>query len=900
MKHFIALFLLIITTFSANSQCENFNEYGIVTAPTTGTTTISTCSYQTEYSTINDVLAATIYQCEILNGGYITIREGASNGPVVAAGISPLNWTSTIAGTYYAHWSTDASCGTATICETTTITYISPAFACSGIPAPGNTLCSAGSTVCPNAPINLTLQNPMLGSGITYQWYSSADGVNYSPIVGANAGSYSTSISTPTYFYCSEDCSGSSTNSTPLYLTIAPFNQCYCTPLYFTGTDSGDLISNVEIEGTTLSNNTGFVAGTPAYTFYTGQPNYTATLVPSNSYNLNISTGEWGDQGYAAWIDYNDDGIFDTTERIGYTVGTIGIGLTTGQINDSSSFVISLACTPPAGIHRLRIRGVFAIDGDQIDPCLEYGYGETEDYEITIAAPPVCPSAGLVTGYTSTETTANISWDLGCSSATTFNVEYGPSGFTPGSGTILLNQSVTIANNQASINLSGLTGTTTYDFYYQAVCGANTSAWSATSQFTTACSLITGLGWCEGFDDNSATEQCWTVLNLNNDFDSWNMNTEFDQFNGNNCASINTDFNLGNNEDWLISPQLSLTGTEILSFYYKVLSDFEPNDLKVKISTTGNNPADFTQTLLSLDTISNTLYQDTSVNLASFAGNVYIAFHIPQGGLDGWVLYLDQICVGSCSSSTIDNDSVQVCASSNTLDLSTILNIGQSIGTWNLPNNQNAIDGEILILDSIAEGTYAIQYLVNNVCQSASAIATVELFATSNAGIDGLDTLCKGQPYDLFNALGGNPQTTGVWYNTSNQPLPNSTIVTGNFPGQFNYDYIITNGVCPSDTSNALVIVDDCIWVGLEESSSEAIMLYPNPTEGILNLSIQNPAASYVIEIMDINGRLIYSDDIKSLQNGKLIVNVDDILPGMYYLNVINSDKRAVISFIKK
>ena len=81
---------MIITTFSANSQCENFNDYGIVTAPTTGTT----------------------------------------------------------------------------------ITYISPAFPCSGLPAPGNTLCSAGSTVCPNAPINLTLQNPMLGSGITYQWYS--------------------------------------------------------------------------------------------------------------------------------------------------------------------------------------------------------------------------------------------------------------------------------------------------------------------------------------------------------------------------------------------------------------------------------------------------------------------------------------------------------------------------------------------------------------------------------------------------------------------------------------------------------------------------------------------------------------------------------------------------------
>ena len=164
MKQLISLFLLLFATFYANSQCENFNEFGIVTAPTTGTTTISTCSYQTEYSTINNVLAATIYQCEILNGGYITIREGASNGPVVAAGISPLNWTSTVAGTFYAHWNTDAACGTATNCETTTITYISPAFPCSGIPAPGNTLCSDGSTVCPSASQNLTLKHPKSGS----------------------------------------------------------------------------------------------------------------------------------------------------------------------------------------------------------------------------------------------------------------------------------------------------------------------------------------------------------------------------------------------------------------------------------------------------------------------------------------------------------------------------------------------------------------------------------------------------------------------------------------------------------------------------------------------------------------------------------------------------------------
>jgi hypothetical protein len=736
----------------------------------------------------------------------------------------------------------------------------------------------------------------MLGSGITYQWFSSTDGVNYSPIVGANAATYTTSISTATYFYCSEDCSGSSTNSTPIALTIAPFNQCFCTPLYISGTQAGDLISNVQIVGTTLSNNTGFVAGGPSYTFFTGQPNYTATLTPSNSYNLNISTGEWGSQGYAAWIDYNDDGIFSITERIGFTQGTIGAGFTAGQINASSTFIISLACTPPAGSHRLRIRGAYFIDGDQIDPCIEYGYGETEDYQITIAAPPACPSAGLMTGYTSTQTTASVSWALNCSSASVFNIEYGPQGFTPGTGTLLTNQLVTVVNDTASFSFTGLTATTNYDFYYQAVCGGSTSSWSATNTFTTACGSITALGWCEGFDNTSSSEQCWSILNVNGDFSSWDTNTEFNQLNGNNCASISTDFNAGANDDWLISPQLVLTGAELLSFNFRVISEFEPNDLKVKISTTGNSPADFTTTLLSLDSIANVNYADTSVNLSAYTGNVYLAFHIPPGGLDGWVLYLDQICVGSCSSSSISDDSVQVCASSNTLDLSTVLNIGQSIGSWDLPSNQGAIDGNILYLDSISEGTYAIQYLVNNVCQSASAVATVELFSLSNAGSDSIATLCKGQPFDLFNALGGDVNQGGTWYDPNNQALASSSIVTGNFPGQFNYDYIVANGVCAPDTSNALIVIQDCVWSGIAEQQMQDIKLYPNPASEFINVSWSGEVSA--IKVMDASGRILAQYNLQS-STEEFIIPVSSYEKGAYWLVLENLNTFQVKPWIK-
>ena len=125
----------------SHAQCTNAFEYpfGGAAAPTAiaPSTTISTCSFQSEYSALNFVEAATIYQCSIGTGGYITIRQGTPTGPVIASGISPLQWNSTVAGTYYAHWNVDAACGTASNCVTTTATYISPASACTNPVAAG-------------------------------------------------------------------------------------------------------------------------------------------------------------------------------------------------------------------------------------------------------------------------------------------------------------------------------------------------------------------------------------------------------------------------------------------------------------------------------------------------------------------------------------------------------------------------------------------------------------------------------------------------------------------------------------------------------------------------------------------------------------------------------------------
>ena len=362
-----------------------------------------------------------------------------------------------------------------------------------GTIAPSN-VAAQSSTInaCSGVTFNLTTNYTGLTDGLTYQWQSSPDGTTWTDIIGATVLTYSTSLTAATSYRIGiSSCGGTIEYSAPVSVGLAPPTDCYCTPVYTVGTTDGDLISNVMIVGTTLSNNTGFVAGGPSYTFFTGQPNYTATLLPSTSYTLQISTGEWGSQGYAAWIDYNDNGIFEASELIGATPTTIGSGVTPGQINASSSFTIALACTPPAGVHRLRIRGVFAQNGPTIQPCASYSYGETEDYLITIATAPTCPAPGLMTAGTTTTTTAPLSWNMGCSVATNFDFEYGPAGFVQGTGTPLNNQLVTVTGTTGDYTITGLTPNTQYSVYYRANCGnGDVSPWSVATNFTTQCAPI--------------------------------------------------------------------------------------------------------------------------------------------------------------------------------------------------------------------------------------------------------------------------------------------------------------------------------------------------------------------------------------------------------------------------
>jgi|GEM_PF-2061814 len=250
----------------------------------------------------------------------------------------------------------------------------------------------------------------------------------------------------------------------------------YCDPVYTTGKTSGDLIANIVINGTTLSNNSGSAATNPAYTYFTGQPNYTTTLQAGSSYTVTITIGSFGSQNVAAWIDYNDNGVFETSERIG-TTGTSTAGIPTG--NGSASFGISLACNPPLGTHRMRVRDVWLTAGTTIDPCASYGYGETEDYDVTISAADPCPKPTTLAAASITQTTASLSWVLGCAETNwEVKIQAAGAGVPTSSG---------VAVTSTTYAATGLTVGTNYEFYVRSACtpGSLYSTWSGPFAFST-------------------------------------------------------------------------------------------------------------------------------------------------------------------------------------------------------------------------------------------------------------------------------------------------------------------------------------------------------------------------------------------------------------------------------
>ncbi|MBC8485601.1 MAG: hypothetical protein H8D45_06130 [Bacteroidetes bacterium] len=224
---------------------------------------------------------------------------------------------------------------------------------------------NVGSENVSNFPVSYTINGGTPVTEIIMETLNSFDVMNYSFTTKADLSVVGTYEIVAYTSLANDEVPGN--DSFTIYVDHLP--PSYCVPEYIEGCSFGDFIDDFSIN-TINQTNTG--CSPDGYGDYS---TITTNLAQGESYIMELTTG-FSDQYVSLWIDLNDDFVFDSTERF---IENLYCMMSYTPYSDT----VTLPVSANLGLHRLRVRGVFFPE-ETIDPCDEYGFGETHDYTVNI------------------------------------------------------------------------------------------------------------------------------------------------------------------------------------------------------------------------------------------------------------------------------------------------------------------------------------------------------------------------------------------------------------------------------------------------------------------------------------------------------------------------------------
>jgi hypothetical protein len=257
--------------------------------------------------------------------------------------------------------------------------------------------------------------------------------------------------------------------STSLPFTTTPITYCN-----MTGTGTTDFISNVTM--------TSVNPGLPVMSNTSVQTNYISYTTPATLINLEIgSTGNkisvakgWSgatqSDAVSAWIDFNRNGVFETTEQIMASAASTTTPVTALFNVPSTAYNGPLTTTMRVVLKRSSAPVM----------CQNAVNGEVEDYAVKLR-PCATTMPTNVAINTITHVSANVNWTVPAGTLT-FIVRYRIAGTTTWTEVT----ASTLSGNPP-IALTGLTPATTYEVQVAASCGTTPGTFTNIQTFTTRC-----------------------------------------------------------------------------------------------------------------------------------------------------------------------------------------------------------------------------------------------------------------------------------------------------------------------------------------------------------------------------------------------------------------------------
>ena len=510
----------------------------------------------------------------------------------------------------------------------------------------------------------------------------------------------------------------------------------------------------------------------------------------------------------------------------------------------------------------------------------------------SVQTKPLCADPTNLAAVTAADSLfASWNWALNVSPLSGFNLQYGNVGFDLYTGTEVAANGANYADT--IVNAAGFVSGVSYDYYVQAVCGTDTSNYVGPYTFTMPLTndLVCGAenlnvnGTVYYFNNFGATVSNSVVTNQEQSIappaDGYQTATGW----GDNQISSSTWFTF----QAPASGQVRISGTNV-GF-----------DGQMAVYSVGDCAQFSTFDLLAANDneIGGTSYAPNFTVCGLTPGSTYYLMHDSYYSWNNGN-YSVKITPISVEAGTTTGTLTQICTG-DTTNLFTTITGNDNGGAWIpvIPSIALAQDS-LFASNGLAYQTFQFEYRMVNGCAYDSIVSSVQVFAPSTAGTDGSLVVCRNEPFNLLEGLGGTANLSGTWYNPTAGTVPNGNVIADNFPGQYNYKYIVGNGVCPDDTAIVIVAVQACNYLGLNETSLEGFSLYPNPTEGMVYISYSGSNDVYNYEVLDLNGRKVANKE--NAINGSSVteINLNNVENGIYMIRVYNGSAEKTFRVIVK
>ncbi|KGO94494.1 hypothetical protein Q767_13075 [Flavobacterium enshiense DK69] len=314
--------------------------------------------------------------------------------------------------------------------------------------------------------------------------------------------------------------------------------------------------------------------------------------------------------------------------------------------------------------------------------------------DFTYEVIPSCKEPVNLKMVKSTYETAILSWENNNTPSNgSWQIEYGPSGFTLGTG-------VTINASTTTATLTNLLPFTNYEFYVRSQCGSGFSNWSDRGVFKTKCEGVTA-GYTYDFENGNFDSNCWARITpkIRDDFYSADAFIYYTQPYGSTpttphsgtkmisiMSSNSSPDNYENEKTILVPPRLiGLNNERKISFWAYVPSSVYNSLTNIQVGTL-SDPEDY-QTFVPFENITTGFQLDAwkkyEVDFSGYYGsNKFIGIRIFTYDGDNYIVYLDDFAYENHNCAKPTNlSALQSGADSVTLN-------------WNI-NNNNPVHCEV-------------------------------------------------------------------------------------------------------------------------------------------------------------------------------------------------------------